>query len=43
MNENEKIFAACKQCDRPYKKGPNFPDEVCSFCKEENKDSEEEQ
>ena len=32
MREKEKIFANCKKCDRPYKKGENYPDEVCRSC-----------
>ncbi len=33
--KTEKIFANCKRCDRPYKKGKNYPDEVCRFCETE--------
>ena len=32
----ESIFAQCKKCDRPYHKGPNYPDEVCRFCEVES-------
>ncbi len=29
------IFANCKRCNRPYKKGKNYLDEVCSVCEAE--------
>ena len=30
-------FANCKKCDRPYKKGLEFPEEICPACVVENK------
>ena len=34
----ENIFVECKQCKRPYKRGKNYPDEVCAICVVENEE-----
>jgi len=28
----EREYVDCKKCNRPYKKGVNYPDEVCPAC-----------
>lgn len=32
---HENVFAKCPKCNRPYKKGKNYPDEICSICSQE--------
>ena len=39
--KSENIFANCKKCDRPYKKGENYPDEVCTVCVKEDEIGDE--
>ena len=32
---HENIYVNCKNCGRPYKKGENYPNEVCPICEQE--------
>jgi len=35
MEGTEREYADCKKCGRPYKKGEDYPNEVCPVCESE--------
>ena len=43
QEQNQRVFAECRKCTRPYKKTAKFPNEVCPVCEQAPKETQEEE